>query len=281
MAYEEISAALLRAFILLKAAGINSYKLDARILLQYSCNLTHEIIIAKANLLVETSIFDNMLKRRALREPISHILGVREFYGYNFKVTSDTLDPRPDSESLIDAALEYFSNKDQKIKILDLGTGTGCLLLTLLKLYDNASGIGIDISENALKIARENAKNLDVDQRVSFILSNWADKIDQQFDLIITNPPYIKDQDILELEDEVRIYEPNLALSGGEDGLDSYKLIAASIAGLLNKNAIIIVESGQDQENDIISIFKQYNLEKLSIKKDLTGINRVIIFHKN
>jgi release factor glutamine methyltransferase len=278
MAYEEITTALSKAYKILQQAKIDSYRLDARLLLEHTCNITHEKIIANPNLLVETTIFDQMIERRKNREPISHILGNREFYGYDFKVTANTLDPRADSESLIEAALEYFTNKDQDLKILDLGTGTGCLLLSLLKLYHNASGVGVDISEAALDVARDNAKNLDLDQRVSFVLSNWTEKIEQKFDLIVTNPPYIKDEEILTLEEEVRIYEPNLALSGGEDGLDCYKLIAASVGALLNKNGIIIVESGANQDDDIVAIFKEHNLEKFFIKKDLAGINRAIVF---
>jgi release factor glutamine methyltransferase len=258
-----------------KLIHIESPRLDARLLLQAACNLTHEQIIAYPDKIIYSEIFDCYVNRRAANEPVSHILGKREFYGYEFKVTKDTLDPRPDSETLIEAALEIFPNNDTPLNILDLGTGTGCLLLTLLKLFPRATGLGIDISEAALEIARFNCQKLNLSAR--FIHNNWLENLAEKFDLIISNPPYIKISDEQNLAAQVKDYEPHLALFGGDDGLSCYLEIAKNLSFVLKPNARVILEFGIGQENEIAKILRQYELEILGYRKDLAGITRCLI----
>jgi release factor glutamine methyltransferase len=272
---EQITNALKKAKLLLENHQVENPSLDARLLLQHSCNLTHEFIVANPFALIDTANFYQLLQRRALREPISHIIGKREFYGLDFIVTPNTLDPRADSETIIDAALAYFTDKNQKFKILDLGTGSGCLLLTLLKLYPNACGVGVDFSIQALKIAEKNAHHLNLTSRSSFVLSNWAQEVRGEFDLIISNPPYISVDDFATLAPEVRIYEPKTALVAGIDGLDCYRSIAVDLARLMRQGAYVIFECGYNQALKLGEIFS--DIEVVEIKQDLGGVERVVI----
>jgi release factor glutamine methyltransferase len=277
---EQIINALKKAQIILSEHRIENPILDARLLLQHSCNISHEFIVANPGAFMDTDNFYQLLQRRALREPISHIIGKREFYGSDFIVTCNTLDPRADSETIIDAALYYLPDRQQKLKILDLGTGSGCLFLSLLKLYPNAYGLGVDFSLEALKIAEKNAHNLNLTQRSSFILSNWGDEVRGEFDLIISNPPYISVDDFAKLAPEVRIYEPKTALVAGADGLDCYRSIVSYLPRLLKKNAYVIFECGYNQAQDVSAILAPL-IEVLEIKQDLSGMQRVVIAQKH
>ena len=279
----KIKECLINAKQLLKDANIPSYALDANLIMAHTLNKTREYIACYPEKILseeEVGNFENMINRRQNREPISHILGKREFFGREFKVTKDTLDPRPDSETLIEAALEIISNPNEELKILDLGTGTGCLLLTLLSEFPKATGVGVDISKKALEIANQNATKLGLAKRVDFVVSNWTEEIEGNFDLIISNPPYIINKEIDLLEAEVSIYEPRGALDGGNDGLDCYREISPSINSLITKGKFIILEFGIGQDEDIKSILENEGLEFISYKKDLAGINRCIIAKK-
>jgi release factor glutamine methyltransferase len=270
----------------LKSAGINSHYLDSRILLGHCLNLSPEEIIFNRNLSLspkQLSDLEPIVARRSAREPISHIIGVREFFGYNFMVNSAVLDPRPDSESLIEAVIENF-DLQAPLEILELGVGSGCLILTLLKLFPQALGLGIDISPEALKVAGRNADLLDLTKKCRFLQSNWLENLGanepMKFDLIISNPPYINSAVIASLATEVKDYEPLLALDGGSDGLDCYRQIAATCGDFLKPQSLLIVEIGQNQEVEVEKIFAGTNLELLAIKKDLAGIKRCLIFKK-
>jgi len=168
----------------------------------------------------------------------------------------------------------------EKFHILDLGTGSGCLILTLLKLFSNATGVGTDINSKALTIARKNARNLNVQAKVKFIQSDWNKNIAEKFNIIISNPPYIPTRQIQSLPKEVKNFDPLNALDGGKDGLDCYKYIAKNIDKNLAKNGYIFLEIGQNQENDIIKIFQKNSFKLKSTKKDLGGIIRVLCFQK-
>jgi len=265
----------------LQKVKINSHLLDSRILLCYCLNLTFEQVIFNPDqILTQNQIdkFFSLIKRRAKREPVSHIIGKREFFGNDFKINAFVLDPRPDSESLIEAVLKYIPDKSQKIKILELGVGSGCLILTLLKIFENANGIGIDISKKALEIAKQNSDFHDL--KCQFIESDWFSALNhtQKFDLIISNPPYIETDQINFLQDEVKNYEPRIALDGGLDGLNCYRKIAENIVNFLNPNAIVILEIGQNQENSVIEIFTSKGLKFVESRKDLGGIVRCLVF---
>lgn len=217
-----------------------------------------------------------IIERRKEGEPLSKILGHRGFWKGDFFVDKNVLDPRADSETLIQAVLEKFPDKTLPLRILDLGTGSGCLLISLLMEYSNATGVGVDISEKAIEIAKKNAlKNM---IKAEFILSDMA-KLPKDlgyFDLVISNPPYIPRKDIEALDKNVKDYDPLLALDGGEDGLDFYRIIADEVPA-----PIVFVEIGIGQENQVQQIFENKNWYLWDAKKDFGGITRVLIFKKD
>lgn len=278
-----VHAALTESRHLLKAAEISTYHLDSRILLEYSTGKSRETIAGHPEIeltIEETQLFFTLIKRRAAYEPIAHLIGKREFWGREFKVTHNTLDPRPDSETLIEQALKLFPDKNAPLRILDLGTGTGCLLLTLLKEYPFAKGIGVDIHFPALKVAQENTLNLGLEKRVQFILQCWAAGIKGCFDLIISNPPYITSADLALLQPEVSLYEPHIALEGGIDGLDCYRMIAPSLSPLLSDEGYAILEFGCGQETDISTILMTHQMQPILYSSDLGGIIRCVVANK-
>ncbi len=265
---------------LLRISGVPSYALDAELLLMHVLQITREKIIGYPERAItsdEADLFGGLIKRRAGREPLSHILGRREFFGREFKVTKDTLDPRPDSESLIEAVFAVYPDKDKALNIIDFGTGTGCLLLTLLAEYENAKGTAVDISEPTLAVAKENSVKLGLAKRADFIVSNWGEEVKGKYDLIISNPPYIKKAEIEGLEPEVSIYEPGRALDGGDDGLKCYKDLAPYIASLISDNGFAVIELGVGQDESVKTIMENVGLTFITYRKDLAGINRCIV----
>ena len=217
-----------------------------------------------------------IIERRKSGEPLSKILTHRGFWKGDFIIDKNVLDPRPDSETLIQAVLDEFPDKTQPLRILDLGTGSGCLLISLLMEYPHATGVGVDISEKALSIARKNALKNNV--KAEFILADIG-KLPQNlgpFDIVISNPPYIPTKDIKNLDECVKKYDPHLALDGGVDGLDFYRFIAQTAPA-----SFVFLEIGQGQEKDVQNIFEQKNWEFLASKKDYAGITRVLIFKKD
>ena len=277
------SEALKQSKIKLQSAQIPSYQIDALILLCFTLNLSKEQVIFNPSLELseqQNANFSALIERRIKREPISHIIGKREFFGQDFQVNSAVLDPRPDSETLIETVLSQHAPTDH-LKLLELGVGSACLLLTLLSKLNNARGIGVDISQQALQTAIANSKLLKLEERVEFRQSNWFENLkNMQFDLIISNPPYIKSQDIETLESEVRDYEPRLALDGGADGLDCYRAIAADVNDFLKDDASLVLEIGQGQEQEIEQIFQKSGLVLVKSVKDLGQIIRCLVFKK-
>lgn len=250
---------------------------EARLLAAHVLCVSYEDIYFNEGRLLngeEESLFITLLERRLNHEPLSKILGFREFWSLPFRVTRDTLDPRPDSETLIEAVLTHYPNKEAPLRILDLGTGTGCLLLSLLHEYPQAWGVGVDVSEIASTIAQDNAMRLRLEKRAKFIVGQWGDALSRYFDIIVSNPPYISCQE--SLPPEVAAYDPALALYAGEDGLAGYRALAEQIPRLANTKAKIFLELGRGQFNDIRLLFPQYSL--LQIKKDLAGNDRCVVF---
>ncbi len=239
-------------------------------------------LIASKNL--SDNEVDDILVRRRLGEPLSKILGEKGFYKYIFKTSADVLDPRADSETLVESVLEFVPDTDKPIKILDIGTGSGCLLISTTMEYQNAVGVGIDKSEMALKIAQENAKAVATDKNISFIhqdiiCDNWTKDLGK-FDIIISNPPYIKTADIEGLDVAVKQYDPRSALDGGVDGLMFYRQLAKTLIPITHEKTKIFFEIGQGQETDVINLMQQNGFSLLATRKDYGNIIRVLVFER-
>ncbi|MCM1324748.1 MAG: peptide chain release factor N(5)-glutamine methyltransferase [Acetobacter sp.] len=265
---EEVIAALI-------AAKIPSPRLEADIILKHA---TPNYPKFTEN---EIKIAQQMLQRRLQNEPLDKIVGKREFYKSVFKVNSDVLSPRPDTEILVESALSLIP-QEANWQILDLGTGSGCILLSLLGERPQCSGIGVDTSVKALQVAQQNADNLNLTFKAKFINKNWTERnfINQQFELIVSNPPYIPTAEIETLEIEVKKYDPIQALDGGKDGLDCYREIAAIAPLILKQNGYILLEVGYNQAQDVENIFAKQGLTPFKIVPDLAGINRCVILKK-
>lgn len=271
---------LREAVMALQQAHIETASLDARLLLQHVLGVTREQLLADDRRTMtppQRDAYYGLIEKRKQRKPVSQLTGRREFWGQTFKVTEATLDPRPDSETLIEAVLARFRDRSAQLALLDMGTGTGCLLLTLLEEFGNARGIGVDISEEALKVAQENAANLGLQSRADFRCSCWAEKVEGTFDIIVSNPPYIPTRTIDTLAPEVCRYEPKGALDGGEDGLDCYRIIAAQLPRLLAKDGLAVLEIGMGQHKDVSAIVAANGLQVAGIKEDMAGIPRCVM----
>ncbi|MDF1729880.1 MAG: peptide chain release factor N(5)-glutamine methyltransferase [Minwuia sp.] len=273
---ETVGALLDRATRQLRQAGLPSPRLDARVLLGNAMQCDPASLLPGSTGPVapaQVARFDALIDGRLDRRPVSHLTGRREFYGRVFMVTPDVLDPRPDSECVVELALRHL-RMDEPARILDLGTGTGCLLLTLLAERPQARGLGIDISAAALDVATGNAATLGLQDRVGFQQGEWLSGVAGQFDLIISNPPYIPTADIHGLSPEVRDHEPRLALDGGRDGLEPYRIMLPQLAGHLKAEGVAILEHGQGQETAIARLAEHSGLEITATATDLGGINR-------
>ena len=265
---------------ILKDNNVPNYNLDARILLANLLSLENKYFMSDVKVAnKDKETFFSMIKDRVNGKPVSKIISKKAFWDAEFYINSSTLDPRPDSEILVESALEVnkLINKE-KINILELGVGSGCILLSLLNEINGSMGIGIDKDINALKVAQSNAINLRISHKVSFIASNWTKSIKGKFDIIISNPPYIKSSEIIYLQKEVKNHDPLIALDGGEDGLRCYSEIMKTIKPLMNKNSFLLFEIDSWQGNKIIELSKKNYLKFFSIKKDLSGKARCIIF---
>lgn len=274
-----IAAELVRAKNLLIENSIDTADLDAKMIMLSSLKIDEEQLILSLNKDIrETQLldFESKIRRRLEGEPISKIVNFRYFWNNRFYVDKNVLDPRPDSETLIEAIINDYDD-GQKLDILDLGTGSGCLILTLLSIFKKSSGLAVDISEDSLQIARKNAGLLGIDA-ISFKHSNWNDNITEKFDLIVSNPPYIKTGDIKELPKEVKFFDPMISLDGGIDGLDCYRYIAKDIRKNLNNNGRIYLEIGKDQDLDVETIFTNNGFKLFKKLKDLNSIYRVMVF---
>jgi release factor glutamine methyltransferase len=267
----------------LRQAGMETPELDARLLLCHAAGLSHETAIARASEALRPEAatrLEQALARRLEHEPISRITGTREFYGRQFAIGPEALDPRPDTETLIEAALaiaEARGGRDQPLTLLDLGTGTGCILVTLLAELPRARGLGTDLSRAALALAAANAERLGVALRATFLAADWLDGVEGRFDLILANPPYLASAEIAQLAADVSAYDPHPALDGGPDGLDAYRRIAARARAMLAERGRLIVEIGPSQAGAVREIFAAAGLEFKRLCHDLGGRPRVIV----
>jgi release factor glutamine methyltransferase len=279
-----VAAVLEEAMRRLRAAGIDSARLDARLLLGDVLVLDGPALIAhpeRALAAAEEARFLELLERRCRREPVAQLLGRREFWGLCFRVTADTLDPRPDSETLVEAALARVADRTAPLRILDLGTGTGCLLLALLHELPQATGLGIDCSEAALAVAHANAAALGLADRAAFRRGDWTAGLTGSFDLVVSNPPYIPRAEIEALMPEVAQHEPRLALDGGIDGLDAYRAIAAGIAGFLRPQGHLLLEIGVGQSDSVTALFAAAGFRRAALRHDLSGRPRCLVLRWN
>lgn len=272
------------AAVALAAAGVDNVRFEARLLLAHAAGLTVERLIGHGRETAPTAVVEAMracTARRVRREPMAYILGEREFWGLPFRVSPAVLVPRPDSETLIEAALALMPARTGPWRILDLGVGSGCLLLTLLREFPNARGVGIDASAEALEVARANADALGVGPRSTLMAGDWrqpawAGRLGGPFDLLVSNPPYIEAAAIDGLMPDVARFEPRLALDGGPDGLVAYRAIAAAAAGLVVPGGRVLVEAGDGQATEISTFFRSAGFAVEAPWKDLGGIDRVV-----
>lgn len=275
-----IQSALNSALLLLKSADIETAALDARLLLQAAMNIDHADIIREPERMIadeEHHTFMEYIQRRASRVPLAHIIGARDFWKDRFYVSADVLTPRPDSETLIEAMLDAVPDRTLPYTIADLGTGSGCLLISLLREYPNAMGVGVDVSEAALAIAKKNAAHLLSSGRINFLSSDWCNALQTSFDMIISNPPYIAENEISALAPEVVKHEPRLALVGGEDGLRAYCQLMPHIQKHLAQKGVAVLELGQGQAEAVTNLALNHALTVSEIRCDLAGIERAIV----
>lgn len=276
--------ALRKAAGVLSGSGVDQPKLDARLLLAEVMGWPSQALEARPELALnddQAIRFEQLIRRRAAREPVCQILEQRGFWTLDLRVTGDTLAPRPDTETLVDAVLEGVRERSFPLRILDLGTGSGCLLLALLSEFPNARGIGVDISEKALAVARHNARTTHLDDRAEFIKSDWGRALgDGLFDIVVSNPPYIVEAEIATLEPEVAQWEPHLALSGGEDGFDCYRAIIPDLPRLMSDDGFVFLEVGQGQSPKVVAMADEAGLLVRGVRRDLGGIERCVIAGK-
>lgn len=274
----------------LSAAGIEQPMLEARLLLAHvkQCEAA-EIFSTLKVTDEEKQNATKLLKRRLAHEPLDKIVGHREFFKADFVVNREVLSPRPDTETLVEAVLKQYADFGAALRILDLGTGSGCIIESLLLEYQAAHGVAVDVSAAALNVAQKNAEKLGILPRLDFVQADWfatdfAENISkcgaQKFDVIVTNPPYIPSGDIDDLAPEVRDFDPRSALDGGADGFDSYQRIAEIAPELLVSGGRIFIEAGVGQADMIASIFSSFGLQLVEIRADLAGIARCVVMEK-
>jgi release factor glutamine methyltransferase len=276
----DIASALARAARRLDGAGLPGSRLDARLLLCHATGLALERIVGYPERPLtrgECERFEALLIRRIAREPLSQIVGRREFWSLPFKVTGDTLTPRPETETLVEAALVLMPERNAPCRILDLGTGTGCLLLALLSELPASEGVGVELSEPAARTARENARRLGLASRARFVVGDWDACIEGRFDLVVSNPPYIRDDSIAGLDPEVALHEPRIALAGGPDGLACYRALGPVLARRVAPGGRAILEVGAGQADVVEAIFARVGLLPAARRADLAGIERCLI----
>ena len=277
MILKEIQRKLCNNFSII---GIETPELDARIILKEVLSLDDKDLILKESLDISNEMIEKIIaieSRRLNGEPISKIFKKRDFYNSTFLISNDVLDPRPETELIVEIANNYIDKNEVK-NILDLGTGSGCILLSILKENKMINGLGIDLSKDAISIAKQNSKKLNLETQSNFLISNWMSSVNYKYDLVVSNPPYIASEDIKKLSKSVKIYDPILSLDGGDDGLNSYRLIASDLKRVVSKDALIIIEIGYNQSLQVIEIFKKNNFKLMKKYNDINGLDRVLTF---
>lgn len=256
-------AEVAKAIRMLSRASIESPRLEARVLWEH----------ARGN----GAAFASYVARRAAREPLAYIVGHKEFWSLDFLVRPGVLIPRPETETIIEQAMKYFPDKEARLRAVDLGSGSGCLIVSFLKEYSNAVGLAIDLSEEACEVTILNARRNMVLNRCEVVRGDWGKEPPPPADVILANPPYIPGEDLRSLADEVALYEPVLAMDGGADGLDAYRRLAPTVAGSLRPGGCAFVEVGAGQAQPVADLMRQSELQVLDVVPDLAGIPRVLV----
>lgn len=266
------------------AAGIDNPPLDARLLVAATLGLKPDALRTAPDRALapeEEGRIEALIARRIeAREPVSRILGRREFWSLEFRITPDVLDPRPDSETLVETALALFPNRSAPLRVLDLGTGSGCLLLAVLLERPSATGLGVDASEAALAVAAANARHLGFAARAAFRRGDWGRGLEERFDLVLCNPPYIAEAERAALAPEVARHDPPTALFAGPDGLDAYRAILPDFARLLAPGGRALFEIGSSQSAAVSEIARAVGLGVIAVKQDLAGHDRCVVLAK-
>ena len=264
----------------LKEENIPNPELDLRILLKEASYNKKDIVLSNLNMKnIDINYFNSLISKRLKREPISKILKKKYFWKNEFFVNSDVLDPRPESELIIEEVLNNITNREKEFKILDIGTGSGCLSISIAKELKNSKITAIDISEKAIKVAKKNIELHNLNNQILLKISDF-ENIKDKYDIIISNPPYIDENEYKYLQLEIRKFEPQIALLGGKDGLKFYRLFAQKLEKNMNKNSIFICEIGYQQLNSCKKIFSKTNLVLKKITKDMQKIDRTLTFLK-
>ena len=271
-----LRVALARSSERLRAAGIESARLDARVLLAKALGIAPETLFACDDAAPEQlETFDSLVARRARREPLAYITGHKEFWNFDFTVGPGVLIPRPESETLVEAALAYCS--DLSLRVLDICTGSGCLLISFLANRPLASGIGIDASEAALAYARINGVRHGLEDRCRFFPAVWEPPLDERFDVILANPPYLSEREFDAAQPEIREHEPREAFVAGSDGLDGARALGPVLARLLTPGGLAFIEIGKGQEYLVQAIFRACHLDVYHAAPDLCGVARCLV----
>lgn len=267
----------------LRTAGVVDAMADARILAANALGLSREDMLREPHRDLDPAgqkVFEKMIARRCDREPVARILGQREFRSLSFRLASDTLEPRPDSETIVEAAVEYGSRLPAAgpLRVLDIGTGTGCLLLAVLTELPGSTGVGTDIAGGAVETANRNAGDLGLSDRAVLIRTDWTDDVTGTFDLVVSNPPYIETAEIETLAPEVSGHDPLAALDGGADGLDAYRAIAGRLAQFLSPAGVAVFEIGSMQRDAVAAIFAAQGVLLVETRDDFGGHPRALVF---
>ena len=264
----------------LKKKNIPNAEIDLRVLLNYSKYSKNEIILSNFDLdQINIDLFNKVLDRRLSKEPISKIINKKNFWKDEFYVNEFVLDPRPETEGIVEESIKLIKNKNSNIKILDIGTGSGALAISLAREFINASIMAIDISEEAIKVANLNINNKKLNNQIQ-LRKTTLDNIDKKFDLIVSNPPYLTKKEIKNISYEIKNYEPLIALDGGDDGLNFYRDFSKKINKIMNVNSYLLLEIGEGQLKDCIDIFSLSGLNFHKKAQDLQKKDRILIYSK-
>ena len=274
-----VRAVIAEAVARLTTAGVDTPRLDARILLAHALGVRSvELITIEEIGETQQQEFEALLARRVAREPVAYISGLKEFFSLDFEIGPGALIPRPETETLIEAAIREFPDRDADLNVLDLGTGSGCLIISFLDRYRRATGVAVDASGEALVWASRNGAKHGISGRCEFAQGGW--RVDGSFDVVFANPPYLTDEEFAVTAPEIRIYEPARAFAAGSDGLASYRELAPELAGILKPEGCAFIEVGAGQAPSVSAILGESGLELASVTPDLSGIPRCIVVRR-
>jgi release factor glutamine methyltransferase len=265
-----------------RAAGLDSPDLDARVLVGHALDRDHAALASNAETRLsseQAAAIAELARRRLAREPVARILGRKEFWGLTLQLGPATLVPRPETETVIEAALAHMPRRDRALRVLDIGTGSGALLLALLTELPKAWGVGTDVSLAALAVARRNAQMVGIAARATFVRCDLATALQGGFDLVVSNPPYIPSAEIAALAPEVSRYDPHAALNGGPDGFDLHRAIVADARRLLAAEGVLVTEVGAGQADAVQGLLRAAGLRDVGVRDDLAGVPRAVVAH--